>query len=376
MQQTTIDVPAHPGTLTPAHAARELGLKREEFDLAVHLGGIRVLPDAGGGGGRRVEQAELDRLRGEPGFPSTLRERVRIVGTAEGAALMGISPGRFTRLARLGFLIPVRFYRNRYRAVVWLYLAHELAQFAARADSGPALTGRTPETLRGQLEAGVDLRARNWRGRHLGLLLRQAPDAWARAGVVAGFLAAVEVADIVPDPYERSYVNRLRVAPPGHAAPGSPSAHLAESLTTAQDPDEIGWLRGELAAEVELARTEKPAPRPDASTGARTGGRRARTAVEQPPPPRGPSGEHPHPAPTRIPRSADSGGSRVTRPGLPRRDYGDRLAVPRRRATPRAQQPDSGAGLPPRGLRAWLRRRSCRATGPGARSEQATRSGR
>ncbi|MFI6358108.1 DUF6397 family protein [Streptomyces sp. NPDC050743] len=32
--------------------------------------------------------------------------------------------------------------------------------------------------MRGQLETGVDLRARNWRGRRLGFLLRSGPAPW------------------------------------------------------------------------------------------------------------------------------------------------------------------------------------------------------
>ncbi len=145
-------------SLAPSRAARELGLKRGEFDLGVRLGCIRTLPDEGGGGSR-VARAEIDRVRSETGFPEALRERVKAVGTAEGAALMGVSAARFTRFARLGLITPVKWYLNRYRAVVWLYLAEELRQFAASEDNAPLLSGRTPEGLRDQLDAGVDLRA-------------------------------------------------------------------------------------------------------------------------------------------------------------------------------------------------------------------------
>ena len=255
-------VPTVPATCSPSRAARELGLRRAEFDLAVHLGLIRTVPDEGGGGGRGVERAEIDRLRAQYGFPSTLRERVRVVGTAEGAALMRIPAGRFTRLARLGLLVPVRFYLNRYRAVVWLYLAEELEQFATGAENAHLLKGRTPETLRGQLATGTDLRARNWRGRHFGFLLRQVGDPWARAAAVAAFLAPTEVADVVRDPQERALLERLRPAPPAHGAPGSSFAHLAEHLMTAQDADEVGWLRSDLARAMREARTHSPAPRP------------------------------------------------------------------------------------------------------------------
>ncbi len=208
---------------TPSRAARELGLKRGEFDLAVHLGRIRTTPDEGGGG-RRVARDEIDRLRSTDGFPEALLESVRTVGTTDGAALMEISSARFTRFARLGLVVPVTFYLNRYRAVVWLYLAEELRQFAADKNHTSLLNGRTPEGLRDQLQAGLDLRARNWRGRHLGFLLRQADEPWERAGALAALLDPVQVAEIVQDPYERAHLNRFRPGPPAQGHPArSPS---------------------------------------------------------------------------------------------------------------------------------------------------------
>ncbi|MFG2352700.1 DUF6397 family protein [Streptomyces sp. NPDC048521] len=314
-------------TCTPSRAARELGLKRGEFDLAVQLGHVRTLPDEGGGGGRRVERAEIDRLRAQDGFPEALRERVRVVGTVEGAALMEIPAGRFTRLARLGLIVPVKFYLNRYRAVVWLYLAEELRNFTSDAENAHLLKGRTPETLRGQLETGVDLRARNWRGRHLGFLLRQAADPWARAGALAGLLAPVEVAHVVKDPYERAHLNRFRPAPPGHAASGSPSAHLAERIMTAHDTDEIEWLRSELGRAVGEARTLSPAPRPAARRAAP-----ATRTVARP-----------------IPPMAHT----VTRPAEP-------AARPTPPCAPRGDDAGQDPPQPAGGLRAWLRRRSPR----------------
>lgn len=201
---------------TPSRAARELGLKRSEFDLAVHLGQIRTLPDEGGGG-RRVTGTEIDRLRAADGFPDSLLQRVRVVGTTEGAKVMDIPAGRFTRLARLGLFSPVRFYLNRYRAVVWLYLAEELEEFTAVEENTPLLTARRmPEGLRDMLDAGVDLRARNWRGRHRGFLLRLAEDPWESAGALAAFLDPVQIAELVPDPYERSHLP----LPPGTTGPG------------------------------------------------------------------------------------------------------------------------------------------------------------
>ncbi|MFJ8992156.1 DUF6397 family protein [Streptomyces sp. NPDC102279] len=248
-------------TISLSRAARELELRRGEFDLAVHLGCVRTAPDEGGGG-RRVTRAEIDRLRSEAGFPETLHERVKAVGTTEGAALMGMTTTRFTRLARLGLVVPVKFYLNRYRAVVWLYLAEELRQFAADEKHAPLMKGRTPEVLRAQLEEGVDLRSRNWRGRHLGFQLRQSEDPWARTAVVASLLDPVQVAEVVKDPYERAYLKRLRPDRVAGAAPDSPSARIAERIMTADDPDEIGWLRADLRQTLSEAREDRPAPRP------------------------------------------------------------------------------------------------------------------
>ncbi|OSP42130.1 hypothetical protein B7767_17185 [Streptomyces sp. 13-12-16] len=245
----------------PGRAARELGLKSTEFDLAVQLGRIRTTPDDGGGG-RRVDRAEIERLRAGPRFPEALRRSVQAVGTTEGAALIGVTKTRFTRLARLGLLVPVRFYLNRYRAVVWLYLAEELRLFAADDRNMPLLTGRTPESLRSQLDAGTDLRPRNWRARQLGFMLRRADDPWARAGAVASLLGPPHVSKAVPDPYDRSHLNGFRRPPPSHGAPGSPAADLAEELMTAQDPDEIAWLQADLVRLTEEARAHRPAPRP------------------------------------------------------------------------------------------------------------------
>lgn len=135
-------------TCAPGRAARELGLKRSELDLAARLGRIRTVPDEGGGG-RRVPRAEIDRLSAEPGFPEALRESVRTVGTREAAELMEVAPTRFTRFARAGLVVPVTFYLNRYRAVVWRYLANELRAFAAAPEHAGLLHGPTPETLRG-----------------------------------------------------------------------------------------------------------------------------------------------------------------------------------------------------------------------------------
>ncbi|MFH9063167.1 DUF6397 family protein [Streptomyces coeruleorubidus] len=255
---------AKPDRLTCAagRAARELDLKRGEFDLAVNLGLIRTVPDEGGGG-RRVARAELDRLRAEAGFPEALRERVATAGTSEGAKLMDVTPTRFTSLARFGLLVPVRFYLNRYRTVVWLYLAEELRQFASEESNARLLTGRAPAEVREGLKTGLDRRPRNWRGRHIGFLLRQAgDDPWAHAAAVACLLDPADVADVVEDPYERDHLDRCRPRLPAHGAPGSPAAERAQELMTASEPDEVAWFRADLAHTMETARRQGPAPRP------------------------------------------------------------------------------------------------------------------
>jgi hypothetical protein len=249
-------------TCAPSRAARELDLKRGEFDLAVNLGLVRTVPGEGGGG-RRVARAEIDRLRAEGGFPDALRERVATAGTNEGAKLMDVTPTRFTSLARFGLLVPVRFYLNRYRTVVWLYLAEELRQFAAEESNARLLTGRVPAEVREGLKAGLDRRPRNWRGRHIGFLLRQAgDDPWAHAAAVACLLDPADVAEVVEDPYERAHLNRCRPRLPAHGTPGSPAAELAETLMTASEPDEVAWFRADLAHMMETARRQRPAPRP------------------------------------------------------------------------------------------------------------------
>ncbi|MET9732616.1 DUF6397 family protein [Streptomyces sp. NPDC006458] len=259
MREDTVTRSDH--TCTTSRAARELGLKRGEFELAMHLGRIRTVPDEGGGG-RRVPHAELERLRSAPGFPESLRRSVSVVGTSAGADLMDVPVTRFTRLARLGLMTPVRFYLNRYRAVVWLYLADEVRQFAAEEYSAHLLKGPMPSSLRGQVRAGVDLRPRNWRGRHLGFLLRHVEDPWQRAGVFAAFLGPGDPVELVSDPYERAHLNRFRPSLPTHGTPGSPAARVGEGIMRAADPDEVAWLKAELTAAVEEARLQWPAPRP------------------------------------------------------------------------------------------------------------------
>ncbi|MEV6700745.1 DUF6397 family protein [Streptomyces sp. NPDC051453] len=252
-------------SLAQSRAARELGLKRGEFELAVRLGRVRTVP-AHDGGRRRVAREEVERVRDTAGFPDSLRERVRAVGTTEGAGLMDITTARFTRLARAGMLTPVRFYLNRYRAVVWLYLAEELREFATAEVNAPLMTGRAPDRMRARLDAGIDLRPRNWRSRHAGHLLGQSTDAWERAAAVASLLDPGTILELVKCPYERGYLSKLRPEAAGHGAPDSPSARIAERIMTADDPHEISWLRASLLLSLAEARRLRPAPRPNAGT--------------------------------------------------------------------------------------------------------------
>ncbi|MFF7777655.1 DUF6397 family protein [Streptomyces tanashiensis] len=255
-------------TVTPGRAAQELELRREEFRLAVQLGLVRTV-SAVGGERRRVERGELDRLMAAPDFPAGLRERVRAVGTGEAAALLGITVDRFTRLARTGHLSPVRFSLNRYRAVVWMYLAQEVVEFGLTCPA--LLTGRLPPDLRERLAAHEDRRPRNWRTRRLGLLLRATEDPWARAAAIASLLDPVQLAEVVDDPYERTHLDRLRPPPPP-GMPGSPVAReLAERLTRADDPDEILWHRLSLALALDEARAERQAPHPGETRGVDVG---------------------------------------------------------------------------------------------------------
>ncbi|MFE7843185.1 DUF6397 family protein [Streptomyces sp. NPDC057474] len=264
-------------TLAPSRAARELGLKRGELDLAVQLGCLRTVDD--GGGGRRVTRAEIDRIRAEKGFPEALRERVEAVSSNTAAEILGVPVSRFMRLARLGTVTPVKFHLNRHRAVVWLYPAAELRHFAADENNTPWLTGRMPEDLRHQLDAGLDLRPRNWRGRHLGFLLRQADDPWRRAAAPASLLDPIQVAEIVQDPYERAHLNRHRPARADHGPPDSPAAQITARIMTADDPDEIEWLRTDLRQSLVEARAHRLAPRPRRKVPASTAAARHGTPV-------------------------------------------------------------------------------------------------
>lgn len=245
--------------VSAGRAAQELALKRGEFDLAVHLGLIGAEP-AAGGARPRIPQQEIDRLRRSPGFPGSLRDRVRTAGTAEGATLLGVRPVRFTGLARIGCVTPVAFYLNRYRAVVWLYLVDELLAFAAREPD--LIGGKSPAGMRTMLEGGTDWRARNWRSRRIDRLLSRAEDPWTRAALHASALDPVQLAEVVEDPYERACLARTQ-PDSVFGRPGSVSGREAMTrLMLADDPDEILWRRVNLTMELEQARELRPAPRP------------------------------------------------------------------------------------------------------------------
>ncbi|WP_188271730.1 DUF6397 family protein [Streptomyces sp. CBMA152] len=248
-------------TLALGRAAQQLELKRGEFDLAVQLGHVRTVREDLNAR-PRVAVEEIERIRSAEGFPDALRERVRVVGTTEASQLLDIATHRFTRLARAGHFTPVKCYLNRYRAVVWLYLAEELTDMALRH---PSLLSdrRLPKELLGRLETGEDRRPRNWRGRRASMLLRQTEDPWERAAGIATALDAAHLAEIVSDPYERAYLARLRPEPT-RVGPDSPAAReIIERLQLAQDPDEVLWYRTDLARTLEVARLTRPAPRPE-----------------------------------------------------------------------------------------------------------------
>ncbi|WP_175409507.1 DUF6397 family protein [Streptomyces sp. TRM64462] len=247
-------------TLAQGRAAQELALRRTEFELAVQLGHVRTVP-ATTGGRRRVPQEEIDRLRAEPDFPGGLHDRVRTVGTAQAAELARISGDRFTRLARTGHFTPVSYYLNRYRAVVWLYLACEVRDAAARHRE--LLTGRMPDALRDLLRTGHDARPRAWRDRRLQLLVRQADGPWARAAAIASFLDPGQLAEVVADPYERTHLELLRPAPPPGHPQSAAARDIADRLLRAADPDEILSFRTRLTEALRQARAAAPAPRPE-----------------------------------------------------------------------------------------------------------------
>ncbi|MFI8993087.1 DUF6397 family protein [Streptomyces sp. NPDC053542] len=247
-------------TLAMGRAARELGLKTGEFELATQLEEVMtVLPGPGGAPGRRrVPAAEVERLREEAGFPDTLRERIRVVGATEGAELLGIAPGRFLRLARAGCFGPVRFYVNRYGAIVWQYLAAELQAFAGREFG--LIHGPTPPPMRELLTRGQDWRGRLWRSRRVAQLVEEADGSWAVSAVIAAVLPPEELASLVRDPAERAWLRKLRPRLSSAGANTTRTREAVERAETAEEFDEVMWYRISLSRQLDAARQEHPAP--------------------------------------------------------------------------------------------------------------------
>ncbi|MFE3881409.1 DUF6397 family protein [Streptomyces lydicus] len=251
-------------TLTTGRAARELGLKTGELELATQLGEVRTVAagadgrptGAGSLGRRRVPAEEIARLQAEPGFPDPLRERIRTVSTTEAAALMGVGPGRAVRLTRAGCVGPVRFYVNRFGAVVWLYLAAEVADFADREPD--LLRGNTPPAMRVMLDGGQDWRARQWRSRRIAQLMGQTDDAWEAAAVIAAVLPPEELASVAEDPLERSLLRRLRPSLASVLTVTPAARESFERVLAADEFDEVLWYRVHLSRCLERARKEDP----------------------------------------------------------------------------------------------------------------------
>ncbi|MFF3766352.1 DUF6397 family protein [Streptomyces sp. NPDC001922] len=344
-------MPGTEETLALGRAAEELGLKPRELDLAVQLDEVRTVTEHGSGR-RRVPRAEVSRLTRGEGFPRGLRERVRLLGTAAAAELMGITPERFTRLAKVGCFSPVTFRLNRYRAVVWLYAAAELRTFAARHPG--LLTGSTPRNLRSMLDAGEDWRARNWRSRRIGQLVRQTEDPWERAAVSAAVLSTEELAAVVDDPAERDYLRGLRPALVPVPRVETPTWSVVRRLITADDPDEILWHRIGLVLSMEEARAARPAP--DAPSDRRP----------QPEPHDGadPLGESAPEEPPRYDERGPGGGSVATAlpaPTAPIDSTGPAAPVV---AVPRAGRPVVGGSRRPPGRKPETGSRRTPAPGP------------
>ncbi|MBO8191806.1 hypothetical protein ITI46_08945 [Streptomyces oryzae] len=232
-------------------AAKELGLKAREFELAVQTEEVRTVPGVRGGS-RRVPREELERVKAAPDFPGGLRERLRVMGAGEASELLDISPSRFARLARAGCFGPVSFYVNRYRTVVWLYLAEELRNFAE--NNRTLLTGRLPAGMRACLTAGTDHRARRWREKRVGQLAREAAGFWERAAVRASVLADSTLAEAVPDPGERARLRELRPCFLEVRPVSGATRDILEELCLAEGEEETRWYRCLLAADLEAAR--------------------------------------------------------------------------------------------------------------------------
>ncbi|MFE7296706.1 DUF6397 family protein [Streptomyces sp. NPDC057579] len=251
-------------TLSTTQAAQELELRTGECELATQLGEVRTVPagtaDRPGSAGRparrRVPAEEIARLQAEPGFPEGLRARLRTVTTNEAAALMGIGPGRALRLTRAGCVSPVRFYVNRFGAVVWLYLASEITEFADREPE--LLQGDTPAAMRVMLTSGQDWRGRQWRSRRVAQLMGRTDDPWESAAVIAAVLPPEELASVADDPLERALLRRLRPTLASAITATSAARESFERTLTSEEFDEVLWYRVNLSRALESARREDP----------------------------------------------------------------------------------------------------------------------
>ncbi|UGY94665.1 DUF6397 family protein [Streptomyces gobiensis] len=245
-------------TVSMSRAGRELGLTPRELALAVELGLLRTAPPVRKRERRRIPVTELVRARSEEGFPASLRQRLRLMGATGGAELLGVGPARFARLARAGCFSPVRFSVNRYRHLVWLYLATELRQFAERQSA--LLHGPLPSGVRAVLKHGEDWRPRHWRARRIGQLLRQTDDPWEAAAVHAAVLDQDAFEEAVPEPAERLLLGELRPS----LAPWRPVARttweVIGDVLTAESEEEIRWHRMNLTLALGMARATGPAP--------------------------------------------------------------------------------------------------------------------
>ncbi|WP_052852730.1 DUF6397 family protein [Streptomyces avicenniae] len=249
---------AHPrgDTVSSRRAAHELGLGGAEFEAAVRLGHIGTVPGAAPWE-RRVARAELDRLRGTPGFSAALRDAARLVNAAAGAELLRISQARFARLARGGCLVPLDFRTNGHRATVWRYPAAELRAFAARRPT--LLGGRLPDGLRRALRRCDDWRPPQWRARRTTQLAAQADDPWLRAAVHAAVLPTHSLESAVPDPGERLRLHRLRppLGEPCRPADGGSApvpCPATDGLLTVSGPEEERRYRDRLLHALVAAR--------------------------------------------------------------------------------------------------------------------------
>lgn len=298
------DAGADDACVTRTEARTRLGLEAGEFRSALELGEIRAVvgdgPRGGAGWTPRIPLSEVDRLLADPGFPGGLRRRIADAGAREAAALLGVTAHRFGRLARAGWVRPVRWYVNRYRAVVWRYLVTDLIALVVASGAGSGVHDRTgaaeaahrargtgddggagwaivpggaggaavrrgvggPAGLRppGRLPdlGDTDLRGRGWRARRVGQLLRDAHDPWWRAAVWAALAGGPGPGAVPAD--EAAYLRRLLPSLHGGGAGWRAAPEVMHSLCTAQDGDETATAGRELASALRLARSVRSAP--------------------------------------------------------------------------------------------------------------------